>query len=60
MKNACGQLGLWKLDNTLSALREATEKRAFDKMRALSSNALRFIAAARQFTGVNRFNTSSR
>jgi hypothetical protein len=60
LKNAAGQLGLWKLDRTLGALREAMERGEHEKARDLEVSALRLIAAARQFTGANRFSTSSR
>ena len=60
LKNAAGQLGLWKLDRTLGALREAMERGEHEKVRALGTSALRLIAGVRQFTGANRLNTSSR
>lgn len=60
MKNACGQLDLWKLDRTLTALPEATERGELAKMQELGATALRLIASVRQFTGANRFSTASR
>ena len=60
MKNASGQLDLWKLDRTLTALRVAMECGEPAKMRELGDAALRLIASVRQFTGANRFSTASR
>ena len=60
MKNASGQLGLWKLDRTLGALREAMERGEHEHSRNLGATALRLIAATRQFTGEKRLSTSSR
>jgi CheY-like chemotaxis protein len=60
LKNAAGQLGLWKLDRTLGALREAMERGEHEKAQDLGTSALRLIAAVRQFTGANRLNTSFR
>ena len=60
MKNALGQLGLWKLDRTLDDLRQAMEQGDQTRVRALGASALRLIAQAGQFTGANRLSTSSR
>jgi CheY-like chemotaxis protein len=58
MKNALGQLDLWKLDLTLNGLARAMEQRDNDNIRDLGAAALRLIAAVRQFTGANRLSTS--
>jgi len=60
MKNALGQLDLWKLDRALDALREAVERGQAEQVHARSANARRWLSAARQLTGAKRFSTSSR
>jgi signal transduction histidine kinase/DNA-binding response OmpR family regulator len=60
MKNAIGQLDLWKLDRTLAALGQAMERGDAAETGRLGAMAVRQVEAARQFTGENRFSTSSR
>ena len=60
MKNATGQLELWKLDRTMGVLVTAMEAGNAEDARMLGTTALRLIAAVRQFTGEKRCKTSSR
>jgi signal transduction histidine kinase/DNA-binding NarL/FixJ family response regulator len=60
MKNATGQLGLWKLERTLESLRRAMEQGTQENIQDLGASAARLIATTRQFTGAKRFNSPSR
>jgi signal transduction histidine kinase/CheY-like chemotaxis protein len=59
MKNALGQLELWKLDSSLAEWRQAIEAGDDKRENELGARCLRLLAGARQFTGANRLRTSS-